>query len=391
MHCASALSCRTAIGQVADDLADQIRSTQPGDSPDLAVLFVTPHFEDEFAELALALAGRLECQTWLGCTARGISAGNTELLDRPAAALWTVSLPAATVRSFCLSASAAGEAAESGPADLARLLASPVDQTDLLLLLVDGFTVPAQGLLDRLETAYPGRCVVGGLASGGEAIGQNRLLLDGRVLRDGLAGVAFDGPVLIDQFVLPRCRPIGAAMPITRCYGQVIYELAGEAALARLREVLDAAEATARRGSPQGLLAGICPVGGRLAAVAGEFLIRQILAVDPETQAVTVAGDVSEGQMLQFYIPDESARVEALAQMAESFHRESFAPPIAGALLFAGGVSEGVPRNLAAMIQRVSGPIPLAGIYTDGPFATVAGRPSVADYTDVMVIFRGRG
>jgi small ligand-binding sensory domain FIST len=65
----------------------------------------------------------------------------------------------------------------------------------------------------------------GGLASGGTAPGANRLFLGDEVFRSGVVGIAFSGNLRVETIVAQGCRPIGRAMLVTRCQGNVLFEL----------------------------------------------------------------------------------------------------------------------------------------------------------------------
>ena len=162
MHCASAFSCSTTVSDIADELLDQVRLSGPGDSPDLALLFVSPHLEDEFGHIATEMADRLDCQSWLGCAAAGLVATNRDFVGRPAAVLWTVSLGGGQVRPFCVSAALAEEVSTVESLDFQKILQAAADESDLLLVLADGFSVSMDRLLERFDSAYPGSGIVGG-------------------------------------------------------------------------------------------------------------------------------------------------------------------------------------------------------------------------------------
>ena len=73
----------------------------------------------------------------------------------------------------------------------------PGDAKPTFIVLGDPFTFnPTPTLLDmldKLEAAYPGRPVIGGMASAAEEPGQNLLIFEGQTLRHGLVGIALWG------------------------------------------------------------------------------------------------------------------------------------------------------------------------------------------------------
>ena len=101
-------------------------------------------------------------------------------------------------------------------------------------MLVDPFSFPAAPFLDRLNADRPGLPLVGGLAVGGPGPSAQALLLDGELVEGGAVGVAISG-VPVQTVVSQGCAPIGRDAVITSAEENVVYELAGERPVDRLR------------------------------------------------------------------------------------------------------------------------------------------------------------
>ncbi len=71
----------------------------------------------------------------------------------------------------------------------------------MAVLLSDPLTFPADALLDVLGDLHPGMPVVGGIASGAQAIGDRVLFVGSQAVEQGAVGVFLDG---VD--VLPAYR-----------------------------------------------------------------------------------------------------------------------------------------------------------------------------------------
>ncbi|MGH3047138.1 MAG: FIST N-terminal domain-containing protein [Gaiellaceae bacterium] len=85
---------------------------------------------------------------------------------------------------------------------------------------------------------------------GDQRAGALRVLLDDVVHAEGAVGAIVSGlPIL--AVVSQGCRPLGREAVITRCEGNVVYELAGRPAVERLREEV-AAERSRPAGSSRG-------------------------------------------------------------------------------------------------------------------------------------------
>src|SRR4029079_337242 len=104
------------------------------------------------------------------------------------------------------------------------------------------FSFPVEPLLATIADGHPGLPVVGGLASargdGGTLLGDGGTLLrDGGRVGAGAVGLTLSG-VRVAACVSQGARPIGPEMAVTAGEGNVIHELAGKPAIARLQEAI---------------------------------------------------------------------------------------------------------------------------------------------------------
>jgi small ligand-binding sensory domain FIST len=102
--------------------------------------------------------------------------------------------------------------------------------------------------LTRLNEAREPIPLVGGIAAGWGRPGAQALILEDAVHAEGAVGAVVSGlPVLI--VVSQGCRPLGREAVITRCEGNVVYELAAEPALERLRRETPPSPPRSKRGA----------------------------------------------------------------------------------------------------------------------------------------------
>ena len=216
-----------------------------------------------------------------------------EVESGPAAAVWAASLPGASIEPFHV---AAFSDEESVDLDRVPDLGAP----DLIALLVDPFTFPAGSLLHRLNEDYPGVPVVGGIATGGGQPGAQALILDDRVHSRGTVGVALGGDA-VEAVVSQGCTPLGREAVITRAEGNVVFELAGQPALERLREIVTGLPPREQALATRGLLAGLVIDENRPEYGRSDFLMRGILGADEESGAIAIGEEVRVGQTLRFH------------------------------------------------------------------------------------------
>ena len=128
------------------------------------------------------------------------------------------------------------------------------------------------------------------------------------------------------------CEPVGRDSVITSAEGNVVFELAGEPALERLKGDLGTLTPGQERSAARaGVLAGLVIDENRSEYRRGDYLMRGLMGVDEETGAIAVGEEVRVGQTLRFHVRD--------AESADDDLRETLAAALtasraAGALIF---------------------------------------------------------
>ena len=302
------LACRIGAGlstsesawDAAKEAAREARGGALGPAEiDLAFVFLSPAHLAEADAAAEAVREELAPRHLLGCVAEGVVARVTELEEGPAVAVWAGSLPGAEIECFHAAAvqTDAGVAVAGFP---------ELDDPGLVALLVDPFTFPAGPFLTRLNEMHERIPLVGGIAAGGRWPGAQALILDDAVRAEGAVGAVVSGlPVL--TVVSQGCRPIGREAVITRCEGNVVYELAGESALERLRREIAALSPEERALAAGGLMVGLVIDENRPQYDTGDFLMRGLLGADEATGALSVGDTVRVGQTLRFFVRDAAS------------------------------------------------------------------------------------
>jgi Uncharacterized protein conserved in bacteria len=289
------LSVSPEAAEAAGEAAREAAAALGGAPVDLAFLFLSAdHFGD--AEEALeAVEEELRPAHVLGCVAEGVVARDRELEDGPAAAVWAASLPDAVIETFQSVALDTDEGvAVTGIPNL--------DGADLVTLLVDPFTYPAAGFLSKLNEEEDAVPLVGGLAAGDGEPDTQALFRDGEVLYDGAVGAVLRG-VPVRTVVSQGCDPVGRDSVITNAEDNVVFELAGEPALERLKGDLGTLTPEQERSAARGgVLAGLVIDENRADYRRGDYLMRGLVGVDEETGALAVGEAVRLGQTLRFHV-----------------------------------------------------------------------------------------
>jgi small ligand-binding sensory domain FIST len=375
------LSQHPVLADAAGEAAGQVIEQLEGDDPHLVVCFVSPHFVGAFDDLAFALANLLTPAVLIGATSIAVIGGAQEVEDGPAVSLFAAMLPDATLTPVQLEFEATehGGFVSGWPEELVAAASAP----STMLLLADPFNFPTDGFLQQLDAAYPGTRVIGGAASAANGPGGNRLLLDDRVVASGAVGVLLDG-VDVQTVVSQGCRPLGRPYVVTRGGRNRVEELGGEPALERLQHAAATASDADRELIRHGLHVGVVVDEHRAEFGRGDFLVRNVVGADPESGALAIGGEVAVGQTVQFHVRDAAAADEDLHELLAGHDAR-------GALLFTcngrGRRFFGVPDHDAGVVDRVLGPLPVAGALCAGEIGPVGGRNFVHGFTATLALF----
>lgn len=384
MMFASAVSTLPETGAAVAEVARAVGESLPGDL-DLAVVFFSTHHAETLDELGPGLAQRLSAKHLIGCTGESIVARRQELEMTPAVSLWAAQLPDVDIVPLRLKFERTPEGGSivGWPDEL--LGDWPEEST--LLLLGEPFTFPADYLLERMAEDRPGLPIIGGMASGGGSPGENRLLLDGEVHNEGAVALRISGRVKVTSVVSQGCRPVGRPLVITKADKNVLLELGGQPAVARLQEVFQQLPTSEQQLAQRGLHIGLVADEYQEHREQGDFLIRNVLGFDQNLGAIAVADFVRPGQTVQFQIRDERS---ADADLRELLSRAKQASPQAGLLFTCNGRGTRLfsqPHHDAAAIAETLGDIPLAGLFAQGEIGPVAGRNFLHGFTASVALF----
>jgi small ligand-binding sensory domain FIST len=354
----------------------------PGDV-DVATVFMSgSHLEHSEAGMQ-ALEEVLSPAHMIGCCAQGVVGTSREVEEGPGVSVWAASMPDARVESFHLTA----RAAEAGM-EIDELPA--VDRPDLMLLLTDPVTFPADLLLERAAVEHPGLPAVGGIASGAHTVEDSVLFMGTRQLDGGAVGLLVGG-VDVLPCVSQGAAPIGPEMVVTAAEGNLINELASKPALEKVGEVLADVGERERALASTGLLMGIVIDENQPDYGRGDFLIRGLLGADRSTGALAI-GDVPRvGQTVRLHVRDARSADEdlrdALARQAEALGGR----PPAGVLLF---TCNGRGRHMfpvedhdAGALADSLGEVPVSGFFCAGEIGPVGGRNFLHGFTATMALF----
>ena len=366
-----------------DEAAAAARAGLGGAACDLCMVFAgAPHLGHGEGILAVVHA-QLSPRVLIGCGAGGVVGGGREIEEGNGAVVWALSAPEATIDPLALTT-----ASVEGGIALAGLPEDPASYGDAMVVLADPNTFSADALLLHLNDERPAMPVLGGLASAA-AEGSASLFLNGQVIDSGAVACSLSGIELL-PCVSQGAAPVGPEMTVTGVEGNLISELASRPALERLREAISELEPDERDLAAEGLLLGVVIDENQPDYERGDFLVRPIVGVDPESGGLAFADRVRVGQTVRLHVRDSGSATddlrEALAARAEALGPSG----AAGALLFTcngrGAHMFAEPDHDAVALDEAFG-APAGGFFCAGEIGPVGGRNFLHGFTATMAVF----
>jgi small ligand-binding sensory domain FIST len=368
----------------AAEAAAAARDALGGRPCDLAVVFASgAHLAAPEATLE-GIHEALAPRELVGCGAGGVIGEMREVEDGTAVSVWAAELDGGSATPFHAEVELLGDGGGvlSGMADLTGAAGG--------LLLADPYTFPTDAVLRELSTAVPMLPLLGGLASARSPEAETPLLFGDEVLTSGAVGVRFDG-VEILPCVSQGATPIGPELTITSCEGPVISELAGQPALEKLRETIEALTVEDLRKVQGGLLMGIVIDQNKPDYQQGDFLVRGLVGADPDTGQVAVGTDVRAGQVVRLHARDASSADRDLREALATRMLALGGSTPAGALLIScngrGSGMFGHAHHDVSALDHALGGAPSAGFFAAGEIGPVGGEYFLHGFTATVAVF----
>jgi small ligand-binding sensory domain FIST len=375
----------------------EARERTPGWSPggNLGLVYFTAALAPQAGDILELLRQRTGIDDWVGTCGQGVIATGAEYDDEPAISLMLADLPPDGFRVFSgalppppLGATTAGGAVA---AQAALVHADPATP-DLAELVGDMAGKVAHGML------------FGGIASGRVAPLPQ---LANQVLAGGLSGVVFSSEVDLRMRVTQGCSPLAGEHVISGCSSNLIRTLDGQPALDVLLADLGVGEearasrdgAALMRALPAerlraglfvGLADGQAPARGPRPGF-GDYIVRNLVGIDPHNRLVAVAALPQEGDRVVFCTRDAKAARADLVRICTELRDELETDGLAvrGAVYVScvarGRSLFGSPSAEVALIQSQLGEFPMVGFFANGEIA----NHQLYGYTGVLTLFTG--
>jgi len=406
MKWASGLSTCASLEAAVRQVVEQAqRSLQ--EPPDLGFVFISSAFASEYPRLMPLLKEYLSVPVLIGCSGGGVigvdQTGQIQEVEGEAAlSLCLAYLPEVEVQAFRIGTEDLPDL-DSSPDTWVELIGVSPQKNPQFVLLADPFSSKINDLLQGLDYAYPGATKVGGLASVGSINNTSGLFCNYQMHQGGVVGVALSGEIILESIVAQGCRPIGQPYQVVEGDRNILLKLeaqhSGKAGststpLEALQGILQDLSEGDRRLAQHSLFVGIARNEFKQTLEPGDFLIRNLLGVDPRNGAIAIGDRVRPGQRIQFHLRDATTSSEDLELLLKRYQKQNLSDPASpvGALMFSCmGRGEGLygqPNFDSELFHRYIENTSLSGFFCGGEIGPVGNNTFLHGYTSVFGICR---
>lgn len=391
MQWASVSATQDALPEAIAHAADRLLEALGGTEPDLVMAFVSNQYGTQLISLPALLRHEFELAQVVGCLGVGVIGGGHELENQAAITLLGAVLPEVQLHAVHL------EHQATPPTYAAHRLWNSAlgldsSQPECMLLLADPFSFTAETFLKGLDRNFPLAVKFGGLASGMEQPGTPCLLLNERMYHSGCICLTFSGNVAVDTIVAQGCRPIGDPMFANATYENLILELDGKIPREMLTELYQRIKRSDRKLFTDALFIGLAMEPQREQYQAGDFLIRTILGLDPDSGALLVNTHIPAPSVVQLHLRDAVSSAQDLERLLSRYRADNDCSQLSGAVLFSclgrGQEFYGHADHDSNAFKQHLGDIPLGGLFCNGEIGPVHGMTHLHGYNSVFGVFR---
>jgi small ligand-binding sensory domain FIST len=355
----------------------------------LGLVFMSPRWFRHASRVLELLRVHAQIPLLAGCSGGALISGGQEIEEDPGLVVALFALPRAELKPHRFAPEEIPRG--SGPGFwVSRTGVSP-EENQGWLVFADPFQMEIEAWLNSWNASYPGRPVLGGLASGRYDERRTQVYLDGEVFESGGVAISFGGGVKLASVISQGCTPIGETWTVTKVEQNLIHQIGNRPAYQVLLETyqqLPAEEQAKARGN---LFVGLAMDEYRDEFRRGDFLIRNLVGADRESGGLAIGDLPRAGQTLQFQRRDGRSATDDLTAQLDRAHEDLRRATVYGGCLCScngrGRRLFGYPNHDAGMIQARLGPLGLVGFFCNGEIGPVGGRNFLHGYTASLALF----
>lgn len=366
----------------------QQRASLPG-APTFALVFCAADALPYAEEILEILRIYAHAPVIIGCSGHGVIANAHEFENEGGFSISLHYLPDTRAHAVHLPASVFEATDVTGA--IATEIDAVKDAANAWMLFASSQSIGSESWLADWDRATGGRVTIGGFACGESLACDVALYMNGEVFTDGAVALSLEGAVTIESVVSQGCRPVGSPWTVTRAQDNVIHQIGNRPILEVLRDTLEGMSRQEQKMARGNIFIGLVLDEYKQNFGMGDFLVRNLAAIDPKTGAVAIATPLRIGQNLQFQIRDGHTASIDFEEMLRARMRDLGPRSVYGACLcdcIGRGLSLfGVPDHDVNVIQDIVPGVSVGGVFCNGEFATIDGRTMLHGYAASLALF----
>lgn len=359
---------------------------------DLALIFFTSDHAAKGGELTRALIRSVGTDCVFGSSGMGVLTGEGEIEGGSGVAVLAIAAEEISGRPFIF------EPLKGNEANLGEtfggFLAKTDDKNSLMILLPDSYNGNPQPLLTAMAAKAGFHPAIGAGSTESGAAGATYQLCADKLASNAIAGAYLSGEFHVSVDITQGCQPISDPMTITKCEGNLIYEIDNRPALEIFARLLKGPLAEDLRRALMVLFVGLPADRQENSVAAGKYLVRNIIGLDPQKGILGVADQVVEGDSMIFTMRDGERAREDLNQMLRRQAEALGGRKPAFGLYFnccaRGNSLYGIPGIDSAYIRQALGDVPLIGMFGGYELAPLGRVNHLFAYTGVLALVSGQ-
>ncbi|MBI4229056.1 MAG: FIST C-terminal domain-containing protein [Deltaproteobacteria bacterium] len=358
-------------------------------SADWALIFCTFPHRENYKDILRSVCGIIKTRNLSGCSGIGVLTNSAEIEAEPGVCVLAVSSNSIKTYSFIC-----GEPTDGGfntGVEIGKRLKPIGDEKALLTLLPDPFNFHPELLFRGLESELGYIPIVGATASENPYINETTVFNGDNVSQRSVSGIMMRGDFNYIIGITQGCQPVGDPFVITKSENNIIIELDNKPAYEVLKMHVPQIILENPNNLIRMLFVGFIPDLEKREITGRDYLIRNLIGINPQRGIIGVAENVRNGQNITFAIRNPEMAREDLKQMLEriksSTHPEK---PFKFGLYFnccARGSSLYGQKGIdTAYISHYLEGVPIVGFFGNSEFANLHGKNHLFTYTGVLVL-----
>jgi small ligand-binding sensory domain FIST len=379
-------SSSPSTDQAAQEAAKKAMTGAGISHADLVLAFSTVDHLAEYQKLVATLSNVTQTEQIVGCSGAGVLTGEGEIEGGPGLAVLVLSSDNVDTHPF-LFHPLRGRDRELG-VEIAQT--GRIGAESLMVLLPDAYNGQPRRLFEGIEEHLGFLPIVGAGCSESGAQGRTYQLCGEVITTNAASGLLITGSFETSIGITQGCQPVTQPMTITKAEGNLIFELDNRPAFETFAKVVKGPLLEDLRRAVAFVFVGLPADQQQNSVGPEEYVVRNIVGVDPQKGILAVAEEVFEGEQMVFTLREPQRAREDLSQMLQRQVRNLGGKSPQLGLYFnccaRGSSLYGIPGIDTAYIRQSLGDFPLIGFFGNFELGPLGNRNHLLAYTGVLVL-----